>query len=469
MSGAATLEHPRDFGALLKGPLGRLVARPWLDQVTIGFLASSWLPMSRVWAAAILADGDKGVFLDNVEARRGAVRPGGLLMGRLRATASAARALAAAEADWAEELFGTVQDADDRASARAAEVEATRWSLAHNLTMHRLWYAWIASRHGIEPCRWAIPDRERMLDELGFILREPEAAFPWRESGPVVASNSLRSSLGREFWLRVPATPGIGGLGRQPSTARVFVPEGFRDGPTVILLHGICMELEQWRLPLRDVELLVRAGIRVVMPEGPWHGRRRPAGLYGGEPVVATAPRGAIDYFRAHGPEVGRLVQWCRQDAAGPVGVMGISLGSFVVQLVSTMSRNWPADSRPDAAFLVATAERIDEIGMSGAFGRAFRLDRALAKAGWTTESLAEWGRASQGIGDPVMDRANIFALLGSEDEVTPYAGGRALVERWRVPPENVTIRRQGHFSVAAGMMVDDAPTRAFVTRLFAL
>ncbi len=60
-------------------------------------------------------------------------------------------------------------------------------------------------------------------------------------------------------------------------------------------------------------------GIRVIRPEGPWHGRRRLPGTYGGEPVLARGPGGLLDYFHAHVIELGRLVAWARATRGGPV------------------------------------------------------------------------------------------------------------------------------------------------------
>ena len=41
---------------------------------------------------------------------------------------------------------------------------------------------------------------------------------------------------------------------------------------------------------------------------------------------------------------------------------------------------------------------------------------------------------------------------------VTPFAGGRSLAQMWRIPPENLFERDQGHFSAAIGLGVDPAP-----------
>ena len=45
---------------------------------------------------------------------------------------------------------------------------------------------------------------------------------------------------------------------------------------------------------------------------------------------------------------------------------------------------------------------------------------------------------------------------------LTPYAGGLDLAEAWRLPPENLFCRAQGHFSVAIGVLGEPAPLDRF-------
>jgi hypothetical protein len=64
----------------------------------------------------------------------------------------------------------------------------------------------------------------------------------------------------------------------------------------------------------------------------------------------------------------------------------------------------------------------------------------------------------------PTPDR--IVVVLGEADDLMPYSGGRALVDRWRVPKGNVFVRPQGHFSVPLGLLADSAPIERFLALL---
>ena len=72
-------------------------------------------------------------------------------------------------------------------------------------------------------------------------------------------------------------------------------------------------------------------------------------------------------------------------------------------------------------------------------------------------------GRA---IADYRVPAKDIVMVLGMRDDVTPYARGAAMAERWGVPADNLFRRDQGHFSVPVGLMSDPEPLTRLVARL---
>ena len=50
--------------------------------------------------------------------------------------------------------------------------------------------------------------------------------------------------------------------------------------------------------------------------------------------------------------------------------------------------------------------------------------------------------------------------VLGAADTLTHYSGGAALAATWDVPPQNLFVRPQGHFTVALDAYNDMAPMR---------
>jgi hypothetical protein len=240
--------------------------------------------------------------------------------------------------------------------------------------------------------------------------------------------------------------------------ARVYEPAGVADPPTYIHCHGIGIDGDQLPEGADEVLNLVARGVRVVRLVPPWHGRRRPPGEWSGERFLATAPLGAIMFFAAVARELAVLVGWARATSAGRVAIGGISLGALGAQIAAAHAAEWPAALRPDALMAIATSGPLDRIAFEGSLTRRLGVDRALAAQGWSAARLAPWQRFTDPAEPPALDPAAIVMVLGSSDDVTPYAGGRALAERWRVPAANRFVRWQGHFTVELGLLANAAP-----------
>jgi pimeloyl-ACP methyl ester carboxylesterase len=267
----------------------------------------------------------------------------------------------------------------------------------------------------------------------------------------------------RVSWLRFPTL-----LGGAPDTgwARVIEPVGVADPPTLVFLHGIAVESEFWRIEGGRIDALTRAGLRIVRPEAPWHGRRRPEGWFGGEPALARGPLGMLDLFEAWVGEVASLIDWARATSRGGVAVGGVSLGALTSQMVGVAARHWPAAMRPDTLFLVATSGDLIEAAVSGGLARRLGAEAQLASVAWTPPGLRRWSPLLEPEGAPAVPPERIVMLIGTSDNVTPFRGGKALAERWALPEKNLFMRPQGHFSLALGLEHDAAPLSRLVAAL---
>jgi len=181
---------------------------------------------------------------------------------------------------------------------------------------------------------------------------------------------------------------------------------------------------------------------------------------------MARGPLGMLDLLQQWVRETGQLVAWARATSRGPVAVGGVSLGAITSQLVATAATGWPAEMRPDALFLVATSGDVVNAAAEGGLGRALGAPEQLASRGWTTERLARWRPLFDPVGSPAVEPGRIVMVLGAEDVVTPFEGGVALAARWKVPRQNIFVRRQGHFSVALGLSRRTDPLRRLVELL---
>ena len=438
----------------MRSPVGAIVARPWFDLLALRFLARRFCPLSRAWAAAMAAQGSVERFLAEapiddpppaVRDRLAAVLTG---FERLR------RSAGAAERRWRDAAFGC----HPLEGAELAEVETARHAKAHALMAARARFAMLPRRRLVAPVRYAIPGPVEVEARYGGLLAAPERAYAAPAPAPEVAESARCAGPGGiRYWIRF-ASPSA--TMADTVTARIAEPAGVADPPTLIFGHGLWVEGEQWSAIPDPVRALCRWGVRVIQMESPWHGRRTPAGEYGGERFFATVPMGAIELLTAQAREVAVLTAWARRSSAGPVAVGGISLGALVAQLVGVHARHWPSEMRPDALLLVTTCDRLDEVALTGSLGRAFGLDRALFERGWSADALARLRPLTDPVGAPAVAPEDVVVVLGRTDSVTPYRLGRALFDRWGVPRANLFERRQGHFSAALGLLREDSHLR---------
>jgi hypothetical protein len=206
--------------------------------------------------------------------------------------------------------------------------------------------------------------------------------------------------------------------------------------------------------------VMCRLGFRVIEITTPWHARRCRTGDYGGERFFATAPIGQIDLFTAQAKETGVLIDWCHRNFATPVVLAGISLGSFVAQLVAAHSAHWPEKARPDALLLITHTGKMEEVVFESGLVEGIGIPAALEKAGWSQQQMLRWAPLMDPPGAPALPADRIVSVLGMSDRVTPVGGGLDLVKRWGVPTQNAFVDRQGHFGAAVKLIRDDSPLR---------
>lgn len=441
--------------ACLRSPLGALVGRPWFDRAALAVLSGWFFPLSRLWAAARAAEGSVERYLAEVPMPR-TPRLEGALQQRLDRFERVRAGTVASERAWEDAFFGPAAAAPEA----LVEVERRRLLQRHAYNVLRRMFAPFAARVRAAPFRWRIPDPAEVEALYGGFLDDPARAFAVPEPMPPVrVSHAFPAAPGRrDYWLRFPSPSDRMG---DEAVARVYEPAGVSDPPTLIFGHGIGVEFDHWCGVADETEALVAMGLRVVRPEAPWHGRRVLPGRYGGEQFVATAPCGALDHFTAAAREWAVLIDWCRRAGRGPVAIGGSSLGAMTAQIVSDRARRWPERLRPDAMFLVTHCGRIEE-AMHGALARAWGIAGATMAHGWTDEAARRFTPLLDPVDETSVDPHNIVSVLGARDDVTPYWGAKALIDRWAVPEENRFIWRRGHFSVPITMLRNRAPLVRF-------
>jgi pimeloyl-ACP methyl ester carboxylesterase len=431
--------------------VGRLFARPWLDPVCIWGM--EWLlPASRAWAAAGIANGAPEKFA----AELGLARPPLGISRRLNRTMKLRAA--------AEEAFQIWMQAGFASGGDLQAAEARRRAKSQEYFIHRFAYALLARRHGIAAARLTIPAPEEVLAEFQPFFADPDQLFRLPAELPAVTrSASVDRGDVIEYWIKF-ASPSA----RDTAWAHVYEAKDRRDGqmPTLIFGHGFAMETEMLRSDGRGYSGLASRGLRIVLPDAPGHNRRAVPGRYGGESFIAAPPVSGLNNLKQAAQELGIIIDWCRAQGPGRVCLGGISLGALTAQVAACRMGTWPNSAKPDALMLLTTTDRVSSLTVDSAIAAAAGLDKAAGIKGWRPEDFAPLARIADATGAAPLDPANIVLLLGTRDNVTPIAGGRRLAEGWRIPPENLFIRDQGHFSAALGLGADPAPLNRAITIL---
>lgn len=440
---------------LIRSPLGAIIARPWFHGLASWFLIRWFFPLSRLWAAASLAEGSVERFAEAIPLPAIGDRRRQRIERVLRKTEAARRQAGEARDAWESAFFG----AEALPGVTLVAFEHRRRAASNAYMMGRFDFRFLR-RRGVPAANWKIPDGAAVEAAYGAFIEHPERAYAAPDPMPKVeASWAIPASIGRKYWLRF-ASPSkrIDGM----AYATVHEPDGDEPPPTLVFGHGVGVENDLWRETVDNVLLLVRSGIRVIEITGPGHGLRAQRGHYGGEPFFATAPLGVLDLFTAEVPEMAVLIDWARRHGSERVGLGGVSLGALVAQLALTHAGHWPAACRPDAALLITHAGTIEQTAAGGTLTRGLGLPQAMEAAGWTSVEFARWRTLTDPIGEPALQAGKIVSVLASRDDVTPFASGRKLVRDWGVPPENLFILRQGHFSLPLALLRDRRPFARF-------
>lgn len=436
----APFRHP-----CLDGTLAPLVLRPWFDWLAVRCIGRWVLPHQRAIAAALVSGGSPVSFsaatgIDLATAEK--------LEAALRQRAVLALSLETADQIWDSAFFAHRPPR----SRDLVRTEVERRRAAHDAISGGA--AFLRLCKPLRIPRKPMWDPHQAMADAKALRERDGADFPVKDGVVLEESHPVASAYGREYWLRFPS-PLMG----DQAWAHVYEPLDHPDPPTLVFLHGIAMELEYWTDLTDPINALTRRGIRVIRPEGPWHGRRRLPGYFGGEPALAGGLPGFFKLFRAWAAELACLIGWARQKSAARVAVGGVSLGALTCQRMACAATDWPAELRPDALFLVATSGDLKET-LEGSLGRSLDLPGQLAAAGWQPDDLAAWTPLLEPTGPPCLPPDRIIMLLGEKDDLTPLAGGLDLAQAWKVPAENLFLRPFGHFTVALRLGLEPAPLK---------
>jgi dienelactone hydrolase len=335
-------------------------------------------------------------------------------------------------------------------------------------------FGFLARDHLVPPVKYDVPDPDDAARRWARELTDPDRLYGFSddtvsEALPRVTRSATVSGPGTaEYGLRF-ETPSL----RVGDTAgaRVYEPDaaGNGDPPTFVFFCGLASLGDRQRYWPEEEAVgrrLARGGYRVVVPDAPWHGRREPRGRYSGEPYLARAPVGPVEFYAAAAKEAAVLTDWARAEGAPCVGVGGVGVGGTVALHVAGRCDLWPESMRPEFVAAAGASGGFDRPLDPGGIADLADLEDALSAAGWTDRRLREFAPLTNPPASSALDPESVLVFSGSGRDGAAGATAATLACRWELPRRNVRTWDCGHVGVAARLVRTDAYQRAVAREL---
>lgn len=438
---------------VIKSPLGKLIARPWFDVCVLYFLKHWFFPLSRLWAAARVAEGDVDRFIANVPLTEPNTQQRKQIAKALHHFDRARLKAFSTEQLWHSYFFGD----EDVAKERLPIVEDMRLDnrTAYNTTrkFFRPLKKLVKTSVQAEP-----PSPKDITKKYGAQGEKMNALFALPKTlPPIQVSRSIPKPYGQDYWIRFASTSKEM---NDSVYARVFDPAHVKNPPSLIFGHGICVESDHYHQLLDEITELVQMGIRVIKPEAPWHGRRVLPGHFGGEQLLSSIPQSMIEFMAAQHRDWAAIIKWSRDTSTGAIAIGGSSLGAQTAKSIAAAACDWPKPLQPDALFIAAHCAHISETALDSSLSDIWNIGRVMKDKGWTRESEQFWLEKLDPKTTPCMSGDHIVSITGRRDTVTPAASAARQMDTWGVPTQNRFLYTRGHFTLPLGMIHDMAPLR---------
>lgn len=441
---------PRNWGRTLKG---YAFGWAWFDPLSSWALRRLFVPSSLLWAAAEQAGTSVERFYEAAQLPNSGANER-KLSEALILTAAARQIAEAREAEWQQVFFGS-----GVAGPQARrELEGARYAASHAYNLARRYFGFLL-RSDPPRLKAVTQSPEEIAAIYGSKFERLSLDGLDGVAAEIEVSKQIERPAGVDYWLRFPSPSALLG---DTVYARVLEPHGVENPPTIIFGHGICIEFDHWRGLIDEARTLRAEGFRVIRPAAPWHGRRRPLGNFGGQPMMARIPGGLFDAFTGSAYEWAVLADWARKTSRGPLAFGGTSLGALIAQFAAEKIGARNERLRPEGLFLITHSGRMTDATFHGDMPNLLGVDLDAAAQGWSRERIEEGLGLLDPARLPAVKPERIVTVLGKRDRVTPFASGLSLIDSWGVPDENRFVWDRGHFSMPLTMIRNPAPVVRF-------
>ncbi len=441
-SSAQCLPSPQAY-PMIRGTVGRYIARPWFDALALRLIVKYLFPLTRVLQRAILSEGDAKKLIEDLGLKHALPDSCDKALTEVCIRHYVAKS---AFERWKVVMFG-----DGLSIAGRVFAERRRQETLQRLLEASLFFKEI--RKEVAPVQWQLPTPKEFFKTFEGHLNDLDDFYgPPKKMPRVQSSHSIHGVYGREYWLRYDSEFGAENWVRCYEPLTGLNPKA----PTIIFLQGLGVEQDCFQDREDPVCALTEAGFRVLRMQQPGHGFRKAPGFYAGEQIFSEGPMGLIKLYRQWISDISVLMNWVRQQRGGPVVLGGVSLGALTAQLYSSVAWNWHDDLKPDSLLLIGTSGNVLDVLLKGCLTQALGIPKKLHELGWREADYVKCLPFVQPTGHSVVPPEKVIFMLGQADKLTPYKGGLDLANRWRVPPENRFLRNgKGHFSLLIDLIRD--------------
>lgn len=280
----------------------------------------------------------------------------------------------------------------------------------------------------------------RYYDNAGW-LDDPSGRHPAPASGPAVRSLGDGVVTFASGWQPHPDEPGADRWrtfeGNKTASVALLQHRG-APRPWLILVHGQGMGRPSDLRMLGVRHLHETLGINIALPVLPLHGPRR-AGISPDHQFVSNVyPVNNVLGLTQSVWDIRRLLRWLREDQEAPaVGILGVSLGSYVSSLLSTMEA--------DLACVVGVVPTSDLAFSLADVSPAIPARRRLHRDLHDERSAMVHRVVSPLAGPCLVPHERRHLVAGVADRIAPPAGVVELWRHWGEP--SIEWRPRGHLT----------------------
>lgn len=240
---------------------------------------------------------------------------------------------------------------------------------------------------------------------------------------------------------------------------KVFEPTNDRCYKTVIISNGWSISNDQEQMWSKLDSLcarLAKYGIRAVLLESPWQGRRTPKGFYSGEQFLSNVPTSMIQMISSQALETASVIDWARSaKGSRKIVFAGFSISAYTAVKIASRCRQWSLNYWPDDIIFTEITSLLDRTIMGTKFTQKIGLAGALEKMKWSKEYILKLRQLFDIPPMPSLPFSKIHVFISDKDNLGFRDYTLRIANKWSLPQENITRVNSNHINLTDKILDD--------------